>query len=68
MKKLIDTFIAIYGSRVTENEDSDYTDLMMDNHKCVKWGAHQWYIPENNSFYTPDEELIYEFLSTCRHV
>jgi len=68
MKKLIQEFLDKFGTKVLENEDSAQVDLMMDDHICVEWDGAEYYVPENNSSYTEDDDLIYEFLNDCRHV
>lgn len=68
MKQLILDFLEKYGTKVLEGESSDFVELMMDDHICVEFGYTQYYVPHNNSFYTEDEDLIYEFLMMCRHV
>lgn len=68
MKQLILDFLEKYGTKVLEGESSDFVELMMDDHICVEFGYTQYYVPQNNSSYTEDEDLIYEFLMMCRHV
>lgn len=68
MKKLIDEFIAQYGTKVRSNESGSHVELMMDDHICIEWNDNEYYIPENNSNYTEDDDLIYEFLNECYHV
>jgi len=68
MKQLIKDFLETYGTKVLEGESSDFVELMMDDHICVEFDYVQYYIPENNSFYTEDEDLVYEFLMMCRSV
>jgi len=68
MKQLILDFLEIYGTKVLEGESLDFVELMMDDHICIEFEGVQYYIPENNSSYTEDEELIYEFLMMCRQV
>ena len=68
MKKLIKNFLKTFGRRVRDDEEDDYTELMMDDHICVNWKGKQYYIPENNRTYSENDELIYEFLKKCRHI
>ena len=65
MKKLIEIFLNTYGIEVSETEDIAVTELMMDNHKCIEWLGKQYYINENTLISDNDDELIYEFLTTC---
>ena len=68
MKQLITDFLDKYGTKVLEGETSSFVELMMDDHICVEVDSVQYYIPENNSFYTEDDDLVYEFLMMCRQV
>ena len=62
MKELIKKFLDTFGTIVTDGEASAYVDLMMDSHFCINYECQEWYIPENNMLYTPDDELLVEFL------
>lgn len=68
MKKLVIEFIKKYGTKVRKNETSAYTELMMDNHICITFEDKEYYIAEDNSDYTEDDEMIYEYLNNCCHV
>jgi hypothetical protein len=68
MKQLIKDFLETYGTKVLEGESLGFVELMMDDHICVEVDYVQYYIPKNNSSYTEDEDLIYEFLMMCRQV
>lgn len=68
MKQLITDFLEKYGTKVLEGETSSFVELMMDDHICVDFEYTEYYIPENNSFYTEDDDLVYEFLMMCRQV
>lgn len=68
MKQLITDFLEKYGTKVKKRESSSFVELMMDDHICVEVDFVQYYIPENNSFYTEDDDLVYEFLMMCRQV
>ena len=59
---VIKAFLLKYGTKVVENESSDYVDLMMDDHKCIEYQGNEYYIPENNSFYTEDDEILKDML------
>jgi len=65
-KKEIKTFLETFGTRVTEC--SQDVELMMDDHRCIKWGGIEYYIPENDSFYTDLENEICEYLYINHHV
>ena len=68
MKQLIKDFLETYGTKVLEGESSDFVELMMDDHICVEVDYVQYYIPKTNTFYTEDDDLVYEFLMMCRQV
>ena len=68
MKKLINEFISQYGTKVKSKESSAYVELMMDDHICIDWNDNEYYIPKNNSNYTEDDDLVYQFLNECYHV
>ena len=66
MKKIIEDFLKMYGILVSENEDDAIVELMMDNHKCVVWSKLQYYVPEDTA-YSEEDELVYEYLTSCHH-
>jgi hypothetical protein len=64
---LVDNFIKTYGTKVKSRESGSYVELMMDDHDCIekvkiskkgKITVEQFYIPQNNSFYTEDDEFL----------
>jgi hypothetical protein len=63
----VTNFLETYGTEVENDEDSDYVELMMDNHKCVQWDDKQFYIPEDITF-SEQEEQIYNMLVDACHV
>lgn len=68
MKKVILEFLEKYGTKVLEGESSSFVELMMDDHICVKFDGVEYYVPENNSSYTEDDELIFKVLDELFHV
>ena len=68
IKLRINTFLKEFGERVRSNESDDYVELMMDDHICIEFNEKQYYIPENNSSYTSDDEEIVELLADKFHV
>lgn len=69
MKKAdIKTFLAMFGTKVDINETSDYVELMMDDHVCISWYGIEYYIPENNMFYTENDSNIVDHLTENNHV
>jgi hypothetical protein len=62
MKKLLENFIETFCTKASEDEDSATTELYMDDHDCIEYDGKQYYVPQNNSFYTEDDELIRQFL------
>lgn len=62
IKLRIKKFLKKLGTRVRGNESSAFVDLMMDDHKCIEFENEQYYIPENNSFFTIEDEELLDFL------
>jgi hypothetical protein len=56
----IEEFLSNVGIKVENNEPEHYTELMMDNHKCIQYGKKQYYLPETNMF--GDDEILFDFL------
>jgi hypothetical protein len=67
MKELINSFITNFCTEVYEMPDCDL-ELKMDNHKCIEWEGVDYFIPNDTSSFTEDDELIREFLIECYHV
>jgi len=66
MKKLIEEFLKEYAEKYYEMPDAAL-ELLMDDHICVTWEGTDYFIPENNSFFTEDDDLIWKFLNECYH-
>jgi|3_EtaG_2_1085321.scaffolds.fasta_scaffold39493_2 hypothetical protein len=66
MKKLIEGFLKKYAEKYYEMPDAAL-ELLMDDHICVTWEGTDYFIPENNSFFTEDDDLIWKFLNECYH-
>ena len=64
MKELIKNFLKTYADEYYEMPDHAL-ELLMDDHICIKWEEIEYFIPENCSSYTDDDDLIYEFLKIC---
>lgn len=45
-----------------EIEPESYTELMMDDHKCIEYEGHLWYIPGNCSLMDENDELLQQML------
>ena len=67
MKKLIEQFLKEFGTEFYAMPDHAL-ELLMDDHICILWEGKEYFIPENSSVYTNDDDLIYQFLNTCFHV
>jgi len=48
--KEIETFLKECGEKVRANESDAHCELMMDNHRCIKYKNKQWYIPKESIF------------------
>ena len=64
MKKLIQEFLNTFCTKCAKNEDSATTELYMDDHDCIEYENEQYYIPQNNSSYSEDDELLRVMLIT----
>lgn len=64
--EVIKGFLNEFGTKV--NECIEDTDLMMDDHICIKWDDIEYYVPENNSFYSELDYEIVTYLNENNHV
>ena len=63
IKNEIKHFLKEFCIPVLEDvEPEGYTELMMDDHKCIEYGGIQYYIPENCSLMNEDDELLQQML------
>ena len=60
-KSNIREFLNDYCDEVYDMPDSAL-ELLMDDHKCIVWHGKEYFIPENNSFWTEEETEIAEHL------
>ena len=67
MKDRIKQFINEFCTEVYDMPDEDF-ELKMDDHKCVDWEGVEYFMPENNSSYTDEDDLIWKILNECYHV
>ncbi len=63
LEKAIPSFLDQFATKASKDEDTATTELMMDDHKCVTYLGQDYYIREDNSFYTHRDELIIDLLS-----
>ena len=63
MKQLIRDFLQKYCTLVRKDESDSYVELMMDNHCYIKFEDVEWYVPEENSFWDEDENLLQDFIT-----
>ena len=63
MKELIRKFLDTYAIRVSKNEDIAITELYMDNHTYIEYEDVGYYLPENNSLFDEEDELMLKFLN-----
>jgi hypothetical protein len=56
----INEFLKEFCTKVRKNESLSYVELMVDNHKVIQYGKHQYYVPEDISM--GQFEIIYDFL------
>ncbi len=55
----INIFLSTWATKV---RDEDNVELIMDDHFCIDYNDVEYYIPENNSFYTERDDEITEHL------
>jgi two-component SAPR family response regulator len=60
-KSNIKEFLNQYCDEVYDMPDHAL-ELLMDDHKCIVWYGKEYFIPENNSFWTEDENEIAKHL------
>ena len=65
-KQAIKTFLKEFGTIV--NECDEDVEIMMDDHICIKLGGIEYYVPENNSFYSEFDSEIVDYLNENHHV
>ncbi len=63
VKNGVDAFIEHYGTKVTNEDNANYVELMMDDHYCINWKNDQYYIPENSMLFTVLDDKINDYLS-----
>lgn len=62
IKELIEDFLNKYCTKVKENEDESYVELMMDDHQCIFYLGEEYYVPENNSLWDENDELLHTMI------
>jgi hypothetical protein len=62
MKQLIRDFLQKYCTLVGD-DSLDRFDLMIDNHCYIKFEDVEWYVPEDNSLWDEDEQLLQDFIT-----
>ena len=67
MKELIEEFLKNYGTEYYDMPDHEL-ELLMDDHICIIWDDVEYFVPENCSDYTDEDDLIWEFLNGCRQL
>lgn len=67
LNEKIKTFLKKYGTLVRKKETSSYVELMMDDHWCCTFEGKSYYIPDNCSDYTEEDDEIYDILQDEYH-
>jgi len=62
LTELIEEFLDKYCVKCFDDEDSATTELYMDDHKCIEYDDQLYYVPDNNSSFTDEDELLREML------
>jgi len=60
-------FLEQYAEQARDNESSAHVELMMDDHTYIEYSGRGFYLPENNSFYTEEDEEVLEYLNETYH-
>jgi hypothetical protein len=69
MKKAeIKEFLKTYGTKVLATEPEGYVELMMDNHICIRYYGTEYYVAENNMFYSEADNDMVDYLKERHHV
>lgn len=58
IRELIEWFLKTYCAKVPENEEDGNDELMMDDHHCIEYLDVEYYVPENNSLWSEEDELL----------
>ena len=66
MKELIEEFLKEYADEVYDMPNHAL-ELLMDDHICIIWDDKEYFVPENCSSFTDDDDLIWEYLNVCFH-
>ncbi len=62
IKLLIERFIETYCTKVMNEEESSYVELMMDDHKCIEYEGQQYYLAEECSLMDESDEILKEMI------
>ena len=60
-------FLEKYAEQARDNESSAHVELMMDDHTYIEYNGIGFYLPENNSFYTEEDEEVLDYLNETYH-
>ena len=66
MKTKVNDFLNEFGTVVSECDED--VELMMDDHICIEWEGIEYYVAENNSFYTDANYDVVSYLNKNHHV
>lgn len=55
-------FLEKYCEKVKKDESDSHVELMMDDHFCVEYKGHKYYVPETNSLFDKSDEEVQEHL------
>ena len=59
---LIEIFIEKFCIKVSDDEDPATTELYMDNHHCIDYNNQIYYLPEEISFISEEESILYQMI------
>ena len=62
-KDEIKEFLKSFAERSYARESAAKTELMMDDHTHIQYMGKGYYLPENNSTYTSNDEIVLDYLN-----
>ena len=63
----INCFLKQFAERSRKSESSAHVELMMDDHTYIEYKGRGFYLPENNSLFTSEDEQVLEYLNETYH-
>lgn len=58
IKQLIQSFLDEFCTKVGDFESPETVELYMDDHDCIEYNGQEYYIPNENSLWSEQDELL----------